>query len=76
MQTGQRMMCNKSMNDKNRDMTVTHLRPALPCPECGKSSNRENYPFCSMRCRALDLNRWLSGSYVLPGRWMDESDTE
>jgi len=46
---------------------VTPLRPKRPCPECGKPSARETYPFCSERCKNIDLNRWLSGSYVLPG---------
>jgi len=46
---------------------VTPLRPPKPCPECGKPSTRENYPFCSSRCKAIDLNRWLSGSYVIAG---------
>jgi endogenous inhibitor of DNA gyrase (YacG/DUF329 family) len=27
---------------------------------------REHYPFCSDRCRELDLSRWLSGSYAIP----------
>lgn len=44
---------------------VTPLRPRRPCPECGKPSARENYPFCSPRCKDVDLNRWLSGSYVI-----------
>ncbi len=46
---------------------VTPLRPRRPCPECGKPSSREFYPFCSERCKNVDLNRWLSGAYVLPG---------
>jgi endogenous inhibitor of DNA gyrase (YacG/DUF329 family) len=49
-------------NDK-----VTPLRPRKPCPECGKPSTREDFPFCSPRCKAVDLNRWLSGAYVIPG---------
>ncbi|CAG0952844.1 MAG: DNA gyrase inhibitor YacG [Rhizobiaceae bacterium] len=44
---------------------VTPLRPRRPCPECGKPSARETYPFCSPRCKDVDLNRWLSGSYVI-----------
>jgi len=51
---------------------VTPLRPRRACPECGKPSARETYPFCSNRCKAVDLNRWLSGSYVIPGRSEDE----
>lgn len=42
------------------------LRKPRPCPECGKASLREHYPFCSDRCRTLDLSRWLSGSYAIP----------
>ncbi|MBW3097426.1 DNA gyrase inhibitor YacG [Pseudohoeflea coraliihabitans] len=45
---------------------VTPLRKPQPCPECGRPSARDSYPFCSERCRALDLNRWLSGSYAIP----------
>ena len=54
------------MNARQTDK-VTPLRPRKPCPECGKPSTRENYPFCSPRCKAVDLNRWLSGAYAIPG---------
>jgi endogenous inhibitor of DNA gyrase (YacG/DUF329 family) len=33
-------------------------------------------PFCSPRCRDVDLNRWLSGSYVIPGKDNEEEDAE
>jgi endogenous inhibitor of DNA gyrase (YacG/DUF329 family) len=42
-------------------------RPARPCPICGKPSTREHYPFDSRRCADIDLNRWLSGAYAIPG---------
>jgi endogenous inhibitor of DNA gyrase (YacG/DUF329 family) len=51
-----------------RPAKVTALRPKLPCPICGQPSGRETYPFCSRRCKAIDLNRWLSGSYAIPIR--------
>jgi uncharacterized protein len=38
---------------------VTPLRKSQPCPECGRPSTREDYPFCSDRCR-------LNGSYAIP----------
>ena len=50
--------------------------PAKPCPECGKPANPATLPFCSPRCRDVDLNRWLSGSYVIPGRDDDDEDAE
>lgn len=49
-----------------RTAKVEPLRKARPCPECLRPSTRENYPFCSDRCRNLDLSRWLKGSYAIP----------
>jgi endogenous inhibitor of DNA gyrase (YacG/DUF329 family) len=50
--------------------------PAKACPECGKPANPATLPFCSPRCRDVDLNRWLSGSYVIPGKDNEEEDAE
>ena len=55
---------------------VTPLRPRRPCPECGKPSARETYPFCSPRCKAIDLNRWLKGAYVIPVREDEEQEDQ
>jgi endogenous inhibitor of DNA gyrase (YacG/DUF329 family) len=38
------------------------------CPICGKPPVEKFKPFCSKRCADVDLNRWLSGSYVIPAR--------
>ena len=46
------------------------------CPECGKPANPATLPFCSARCRDVDLNRCLSGRYVIPGRENQEEDGE
>ena len=37
------------------------------CPICGKPAQKATRPFCSKRCRDVDLHRWLSGAYVVPG---------
>ena len=37
------------------------------CPICGKPTVAERKPFCSTRCAEVDLHRWLSDRYVLPG---------
>jgi uncharacterized protein len=42
------------------------------CPICGRPSAEETRPFCSKRCRDVDLNRWFSGHYVIPGSDTDE----
>ena len=38
------------------------------CPTCGKPAEQLHRPFCSKRCKDVDLNRWLSGVYVARGR--------
>jgi uncharacterized protein len=48
---------------------------AKPCPICGKPATEASQPFCSERCRDVDLNRWLSNSYAIPGR-NDEDEEE
>ena len=56
------------------DATSKPVKPlrARPCPICRKPATPDSTPFCSERCRQVDLNRWLSGSYVIPAR--DEDD--
>ena len=35
------------------------------CPICGKPAGAATHPFCSKRCRDVDLHRWLAGLYSL-----------
>lgn len=49
---------------------------ARPCPICGKPPVERYHPFCSKRCADVDLNRWLSGSYAIPGRPEEDEDGE
>jgi endogenous inhibitor of DNA gyrase (YacG/DUF329 family) len=51
-------------------------RKTRPCPICGKPAKEATRPFCSKRCRDVDLNRWLSGAYVVPGSENDEEGGE
>lgn len=55
----------------------------MKCPICKKPVNREDpeFPFCSERCRIIDLGNWASGKYVistpLPAETpLDEEDDE
>ena len=48
-----------------RAADILPLRPRRPCPICGKDSQRDAYPFCSKRCKDIDLNSWLSGRYAI-----------
>jgi hypothetical protein len=45
------------------------------CPICGKPADALLTPFCSRRCADVDLNRWLSGVYAVPGT-EDETEDE
>jgi endogenous inhibitor of DNA gyrase (YacG/DUF329 family) len=43
------------------------------CPICGrrfevaKLEDLPSFPFCSDRCRLIDLGRWIDGAYKIPG---------
>src|SRR5258708_24146008 len=41
---------------------------SLRCPICKKIVlySEPEFPFCSERCRSIDLGRWASGAYVIP----------
>ena len=46
------------------------------CPNCGKPTVAAFRPFCSARCKQVDLNRWFSESYRVPVRSVDEEEDE
>jgi uncharacterized protein len=54
-------------------------RPAR-CPICAKPApprlpgQRGPFPFCSERCRQVDLGRWFTGSYAIPATDADEDE--
>lgn len=50
-----------------------------PCPICKRDavaerSQNEFAPFCSKRCRTIDLGRWLDESYRIPAVEDDEDE--
>jgi len=51
----------------------------VPCPSCGAAApfSPENRwrPFCSERCRLLDLGAWATESYRIPAP-PDENEDE
>ena len=40
---------------------------SLRCPTCRTLvlPGEVNFPFCSERCKLIDLGKWASGSYVI-----------
>jgi len=51
-------------------------RSKLLCPICKKpvAATDPEFPFCSERCRTVDLGKWASGQYVIPSPVKDTSD--
>lgn len=53
--------------------------PSAPskCARCGgplSAAATAFVPFCSSRCKLIDLSKWLSGSYRIPGPPVDSMD--
>ncbi len=51
----------------------------LRCPTCNEWFEQEDaraMPFCSERCRLIDLGRWLNEEYSLPHIDLEEEPDE
>ena len=55
----------------------------IRCPICKKEAppGSVDFPFCSERCRLIDLGNWASGKYVIstplkPGELRQATDDE
>ncbi len=45
------------------------------CAQCHKHPVAAEYrPFCSKRCADVDLSKWLTGGYVVPGSATEAED--
>ncbi len=46
------------------------------CPTCQKKvtwdKNSSNRPFCSERCKLIDLGEWASEAHAIPGKSVEE----
>jgi uncharacterized protein len=55
----------------------------MQCPTCHREVEAgaagqpdSSFPFCSERCRLIDLGRWLDGKYQIPISLTDEDEPE
>jgi len=51
----------------------------VTCPLCGTTfdpSQSRSMPFCSERCRLIDLKRWLGEEYTVPSRPADPEEED
>ena len=49
---------------------------AAKCPICSKPAEVEYRPFCSRRCADVDLQRWFTGRYAVPGAKVGETSED
>jgi len=47
--------------------TSQKAKKATQCPLCKKETMKDFRPFCSKKCKMVDLYKWVSGHYVIPG---------
>jgi uncharacterized protein len=51
----------------------------MRCPTCERqfeSAESTARPFCSERCRLIDLGRWLGEGYTVPGNPVEDLEVE
>jgi endogenous inhibitor of DNA gyrase (YacG/DUF329 family) len=55
------------------------MMPLVKCPTCGREAEyegNEHRPFCSERCKLLDLGAWADGKYALPAESSELTDED
>jgi endogenous inhibitor of DNA gyrase (YacG/DUF329 family) len=66
------------LREHQTDVTGKNQR-TVACPACGKpalfSPENEWRPFCSERCRMVDLGGWASESYKIPTKPADDDSS-
>ncbi len=60
-----------------RNMSKTN-KTVLRCPTCSKlvAADDHYFPFCSDRCRIIDLGKWASGAYRISTPIHDPEELE
>ena len=61
-------------------MTAISPPKTVPCPTCGKpvewSLLQRWKPFCSERCKLIDLGAWIEERHRIPGEETDAPDKD
>jgi endogenous inhibitor of DNA gyrase (YacG/DUF329 family) len=59
---------------------MTAAPPRVKCPTCGRtiewSAASPWRPFCSERCKLIDLGAWLTEQHAIPGEKVEDQDPE
>lgn len=56
----------------------TGLTRSTPCPICGRPASEDAaaFPFCSERCKLVDLNQWFGGKYRISSSSDEPADPD
>jgi endogenous inhibitor of DNA gyrase (YacG/DUF329 family) len=58
----------------------SHKERKVRCPQCNAaiiwSMDNPYRPFCSQRCKLIDLGQWATGAYRIPQEERDSGQTE
>lgn len=48
---------------------MSERRAEAKCPICARAvaSDAASFPFCTPRCKLVDLGNWIDGRYAIPG---------
>jgi endogenous inhibitor of DNA gyrase (YacG/DUF329 family) len=55
------------------------MKSQIACPKCRKPATWEenpHRPFCSERCKLIDLGQWADGSYRIPSSPQEQLSDE
>lgn len=59
---------------------MTIEKESICCPSCGKkgtwTAENKDKPFCSARCKLIDLGDWASEQHRIPGAPVELNDLE
>ncbi len=55
--------------EPSQTSSPSNASTSRPADEAGEHDGNKNpfRPFCSSKCKWIDLGRWLDGSYTVPG---------
>ena len=77
MGTGPTLRANANARWESTNDGVANDMTAIDrCPICSTpvTPPKSFFPFCSDRCRMVDLGRWLTGHYAIPGESLTEEE--
>lgn len=60
---------NKGIAKKDSLTNYYEMKPTITCPQCKKPvtwTDNPSRPFCSERCKLIDLGNWASEKYKVP----------